>query len=78
MHSLFAKAYSNSTAVLYRNSHENRNIHYIFCYTALAVFIETAMKIKCTVFLLKHIAIALLSFIETVMKIRIYTTSFAI
>jgi hypothetical protein len=38
--------------------------------SSLAVFIETAMKIKCTIFWLKHIAIALAVLIETAMKIK--------
>jgi hypothetical protein len=62
MHYLFTKAYSNSTAVLYRNSHENK-IHVLFAKaysnSSLAAPIETAMKIKYTNFFwLKHIAIA--------------------
>jgi hypothetical protein len=47
-------------------------MHYFLAkaYSSLAVFIETAMKIKCTIFWLKHIAIALAVLIETAMQIK--------
>jgi hypothetical protein len=65
MHYFLAKAYSKSTAVLYRNSHEIKYTKFFFAKaysnSSLAAPMETAMKIKyAKFFLLKHIALAVL------------------